>query len=62
MTSSSCLEHSNDLGMFYDVQGEDTMVVALYFYLYTTNFLFIAWSYDQSIDFIMNDGVKKEGY
>jgi hypothetical protein len=49
MTSSSYLEHSdNILGMFYDVQGEDIMGVALYLYT-TIAFLssFFPWSYNQ---------------
>jgi len=62
MMSSSCLEHSDNLRMFYDVQGEDTMFVDLYLYFYTIYFIFIAWSYDQSINFTINDGVKMEGY
>jgi hypothetical protein len=37
------------------------MNVSLYLCLYTTYFIFIAWSCDQSIDFIMNGGVKMEG-
>jgi len=52
--------HSNDLGIFYGVQGEDTIDVALFLYLYTTYFLFIAWSYDQSIILVMTGGVKME--
>jgi hypothetical protein len=45
--------------MFYDVQREDTIDVALY--LYTTYFLSITWSYHQSILFIMTSRVKMEG-
>jgi hypothetical protein len=45
--------------MIYDVQREDTIDVALY--LYTTYFLFITWSYHESILFIMTSGVKMEG-
>jgi len=47
------------LRMLYDVQREDTINVSLY--LYTTYFLFITWSYHQSILFIMTSGVKMEG-
>jgi hypothetical protein len=36
------------------------MNFGLYVYLYATKFLFIAWAYNQSIDFIMNGGVKME--
>ena len=61
MTSSSYSEHSYELGMLYDVQGEDNIDVVLCLYLYTTNFIFIAWSYDQSIIFIIIGGVKMEG-
>jgi len=61
MTSSSYSEHLDELGMLYDVQGEDTKDVSLCLYLYTTYFLFIALSYDQSIIFIIIGGVKMEG-
>jgi hypothetical protein len=61
MTSSSYSKHSDKLGILYDVQGEDNKYVALCLYLYTTYFLFIAWSYDQSIIFIIVGGVKMEG-
>jgi hypothetical protein len=45
--------------MFYDVQREDTIDFSLYFY--TTYFIFITWSYHQSIFLIMTSGVKIEG-
>ena len=61
MASSSYSKHSDNLVILYDVQGEDTIYIALGLYLYTTCFLFIARPYDQSIIFIMTGGVKMEG-
>jgi hypothetical protein len=58
MTSSFYSKHSNNFGMLYGVQREDTIDVAMCLYVYTTDFIFIAWSYEQSIIFIMNGGVK----
>ena len=50
----------HELRMFYDVRREDTIDVALY--LYTTYFIFITWSYHQSILFITTSGVNMEGF
>jgi hypothetical protein len=60
MTSSSNSKHSDNLGILYRVQGEDTIDIALWLYLYTTYFLFIDWSYEHCIIFIMTHGVKME--